>query len=321
MENDSGEKTRELPIRPLEIPGEIQKIPVSEIKPGKIQEKSIEMSGAVVAYFDVLGFSNKTDPKDIEMTLMDFSGPLTLAAIEYPKVRFNVFSDCAFVATQVENAADLLSAIRFAFSQWIADSILVRGGIALGTYSETHSVALDMASKNFVGRLFSGTAVVEAVRLEESGRGALLFASEDCAKFYNRKYHEPIFTLKNDKIVGWSDQDSTLYWFVGISMLRLLRLLSLKSKLKHSATEYLLNNIRYSIAATDSLLPRFLVFAILSLPTIPSRAREKAIHLLKIKDPNDFAPYKKLITDWLKQEKKIKLLEFLAYSDSSIPGP
>lgn len=155
---------KKLPIPPMKISGKIKKIPISKLTPGTIPEKSIEISEAVVAYLDVLGFSEKKDDEDIKLTLSDFSGPIALSANHYPEVRFNVFSDCAFIAASIEHAVDLLSAIRFAFTQWVADGILVRGGIARGTYKETYTIALEMTLKNFIGSLFSGSAVTAAAR-------------------------------------------------------------------------------------------------------------------------------------------------------------
>lgn len=315
---DKNNNKEKLPIRPMEIPMEIKKVPISKINTGKIPEKSIEISEAVVAYLDILGFAEKKNDEDIEMTLLDFSGPLTLSANHYPEVRFNVFSDCAFISASIENATDLLSAVRFAFTQWIADGILVRGGIAIGTYRETYSVALDLVSKNFNGSLFSGSAVTAAVKLEGSGCGALLFTNNECAQFYNKNHGEPIFVLKGNKIIGWTDEDSSLYWFTGISFLRLLKLFPLKNGKRCSVAEKLLNNLWYSFAATDTLLPRFLVLAILSLPTITPEVREKALDLLKIKDPDDFVPFKEPINEWLNNTDKIEFLKLLADMDSSI---
>lgn len=310
-------KSKKLPITPMKISGKIKKIPISQILPGP--EESLSISKAVVAYLDILGFSEKIDDKDIEMSLLDFSAPLVLAANRYPQIRFNVFSDCAFISTSIENAADLLSGIRFAFTQWAADGILVRGGIALGSYRETSGVAQRFASKNYEGSLFSGSAVTEAVKLEGSGPGALLFTNEECANFYNERYGEPIFALDDHKIIGWSDKDSIIYWYTGISFLRLLKLLSLKDGLKHPTTEKLLNNVRYSFVATDSPLPLFLILAILSSSVTTSEARQNATDLFKIEDPDDFSPFKDHINKWLNDTDKIIILKKLADMDSSIP--
>jgi hypothetical protein len=298
---------KKLPIRPFKIPGKIVKVPLSKIKSGKNQEKSISISDAIVVYIDILGFSEKKDGEDIEMCLLDFSGPLTLAAHHFPQVRFNVFSDCAFIASNKENAKDLLSAIRYSFSQWISDGILVRGGIAIGSYNETQSSAQCIAPKNYVGSLFSGSAVTGAVKLEGSGKGALLFTNEECAELYYKNYGEPIFKIDDSILIGWSDEDSILYWFTGISFLRLINLFTIKKNNK-SIIDKLLNNIIYAFDVTDSLLPRFLVLAILSSSIISPEVREKVINILKVKDPDDFIPFKDMINEWLNDSKELKYL-------------
>jgi hypothetical protein len=138
MEEKESTTAIKLPICPKILNGRIiRNIPISEIKPGKIEGKSIEISQAVVAYLDVLGFSDKINDSDIEACILDFAGVLIVASNLYPKVHFNVFSDCAFMSAPKGNAEDLLSALRFAFGQWINDGVLVRGGLAIGSY-RTH---------------------------------------------------------------------------------------------------------------------------------------------------------------------------------------
>lgn len=311
-----------LPIRPWQIPTNAitkGKSASLEMSLDVIPEETIEFPVAITAYFDVLGFSHKKDAKDIEMTLNDFAGPLVIAAHAFSNIRFNIFSDCAFVTASLDNAAQLLSSIRFAFIQWAADSILVRGGIALGSYREIHGAVLRIAPRNFFGNFFAGSAITEAVKLEGSGTGALLFASDECAEFYREKCREPLFYRPGAKIIGWSDDESKLYWFVGVSLLRLLKMLSTPDGLRHPATPHLLSNINYSLEATDgSLKP--LVLSILSWPKLDRRAREEALGLLGIKDPDDFKPFQESIDRWLHDEKAIRLLVTFANFDSSIPG-
>ena len=138
------------------------------------------------------------------MSLLDFSGPLAIAANHCPKIRFSVFSDCAFITTSTKHASDLIAAIRFAFIEWFADGILVRGGIARSGYIETRSFArvLGMPSKNFIGSLFSSSAVTAAMKLEGSGCGALLFINDETAEFLHREYEDPIYTVESYKVVG-----------------------------------------------------------------------------------------------------------------------
>jgi len=305
----------------MKIFREMKEVPISDIRSGIIKEKSLKIDDAIVAYFDVLGFSNKKNNKDVESTLFDFSVPLVLCSKEYPKIRFNVFSDCSFIAAPINNAREILSAIRFSFTQWISDGILVRGGISMGSYSETFSATQQMASENYTGSLFSESAVIKAVKLEDSGEGALLFTDNVCAKLYSEKYGEPIFLLEKQKVIGWTDDESVLYWFIVISFLRLLKFLSLKDAASNSTLKKLIHNLDYSKIATDhsNTLLWFLILAILSSPTVDKNIREKAIVLFQIKDPDDFIPLKKLIKDWLNETKKFELLKALADIDSSLP--
>jgi len=249
---------------------------------------------------------------------MDFSGPLALAARHFPKIRFNVFSDCAFIATSQEYAKDLLAAIRFAFAQWVADGILVRGGLAIGNYDETKTWVVTESPENFTGNLFSGSAVTEAVRLENLGPGALLFVSNPCVRLYGETYEEPIFTLEEHKIIGWSDDDNVLYWFIGISFIRLLRLLNSDASVDHETIEKLRNNILYSLAISDAAIPRFLLLAILSSNIPNEKARKEALKLFSIDEPDDFEPYQELIDGWLEDKQKLLLLKTLSDMDSSV---
>jgi hypothetical protein len=311
--------TVKLPIRPWQLPyNGIIKMDVSQISRLIVPEQTIEFQEAITAYLDVLGFSHKKSAEDMEMTLQDFAGPLVFSANFFRNIRFNIFSDCAFVTTSIENAAPLLSSIRFAFTQWTADSILVRGGIALGSYKEIHGTLNEIAPRNLFGSFFAGSAVTEAVRLEGSGTGALLFVSNECAEFYREKYAEPLFYRPGARVIGWSDSAGILYWFVGVSLLRLLKILSTEDGLRHSATPHLLSNVRYSLEASNEAI-KLVVLAILSWSKLNQKAQEEAVGLLGIKS-QDFERYKKYIDEWLSDEKDIKLLVRFADSDSGIPG-
>ena len=101
-----------LPIRPFQLPSDdIIKMNVSQISRLIVPEQTIEFQEAITAYLDVLGFSHKKSAEDMEMTLKDFAGPLVFSANFFRNIRFNIFSDCAFVTTSIENAAPLLSSI------------------------------------------------------------------------------------------------------------------------------------------------------------------------------------------------------------------
>jgi len=309
------------PIRPMELYGvtKPKMIPISEIKLGI--KVDFEVSEAVVAYFDILGFSEKKNDEEIEACLADFSASLILSARQNPNIRFNIFSDCAFLSAKIADAANLLSAIRFAFLNWIADGILVRGGISVGSYKEIRTAAQDMPSRNVISSLFSGSGVTKAVRLE-NGPGALLFVDETCRDLYISQYGEPIFALDNHTIIGWSDERQPLYQFAALSLIRLLKLLALKDDKYCLIKEKLLNNIRYSnVAVGDRLFLLSLSIPILSLPVITSEIRNDALRLLGIE--SDYFEYcRKNLTKscdaWLDKAEN-KMLLALADMDSSIP--
>jgi len=315
--NKRSKHTGKLPIPPIVIRGKTRNIHVSQIVSGKIHEKSLSFPEAIVAYIDILGFSRKKDD-DMEISLMDFSGPLTLAADCSPKVRFNVFSDCAFLSTRKQDAADLVSALRFSFNQWVSDGILVRAGVAIGTYRETKTSSTSKSPKNFIGSFFFGSAVTAAVQLEASGCGALLFTNIETAGFLANRYNEPIFELDRNKVIGWFSDDSSLFWFTGISLLRWLRLLSTPNKAIDPGRIFL-NNLRYSFtAASNELIPRSLVLAILESVAMTPETRRKAMRILGIKNSSDSGLSKQLINVWRTKRKEMEILQYLADSDSSI---
>jgi hypothetical protein len=121
----------------------------------------------------------------IQATLADFAGALLTPAETYEAIRFKIFSDCAFLAAPIEKIGELISAIRYAFEQWTFDGIFVRGGIALGSYTEYRS--LIKFPKNFEWSFFAGPAVVEAVKCERLGTG----------RCFTRLMIARIFLLKN----------------------------------------------------------------------------------------------------------------------------
>ena len=297
-----------------------EKIDISKISPFVGTRTPSEIPRAVVAFFDVLGFSYKKNDIDIEFTIIDFSAPLILLSCVFKKIRFNIFSDCAFVAAHLKNADELLSIIRYAFSRWISNGLLIRGGIAKGNYKEIYHIALDLASNNFTGNLLYGSAVTRAVRLEGSGSAALLFTHKECADFYRKKFHEPIFTLDNSRIIGWSDDENVLFWFIGISFLRLLQFLALENGEKNSVAIKLLNNIRFTKTILDNNYVKIIILSLLTLPGINHKSYNKAIKIFHIKDPKDFNYFQNQINDFFNErEEDIKLLRNIAHQDSSLP--
>ena len=309
---------RKFPLGAKKIEGIIKMVPISELKSGKIDKNSFEISHAIVAYLDILGFSNKKDETDIENCLLDYTGSLIITSHYYPKIRFNIFSDCAFISTSLENAADLLSALRFAFNQLIAECILVRGGLSLGTYNEIRSSAQEKASSNINCSMFSGSGVVRAVKLEESGPGAFLFTNDECAEFYSKNYGEPIISLDDRKILGWATDESSLINFISASLLRLLKLLSVEDGVDNKPViQKFVNNIRYAFTICEEpLFALEIIKLVLSLPIISEELRQKV--LLEIGINNiQLLPDEK-VDEWL-QKDNFRIFIALADSDSSLP--
>jgi hypothetical protein len=322
LENNTPFKLPKLPIRPMELDKtyQVKEIPIADIISGVHEDQSTVLPEAIVAYFDILGFSGKSNAADLKRTLADFAGPWVEPARTFKHVRFNIFSDCAFVAAPIEKAADLLSSIRYAFLQWTADGILVRGGIGLGTYTQNRSVVHDIATENLFWSYFSGSAVVEANKYESMGKGALLFSSNACADFLARKFAEPVFTFGHHKIIGWSDDEDTLSNFMGVSLLRLIKILSTNDFNCHPAVVHLIANIRYSLAATDKDLMWLYILGVLSLPNLEPVAKKRALQMLQITDLDIFTTFKESIEIFLKNKQLIKYWTLLADFDSSISG-
>jgi hypothetical protein len=290
-------------------------VKLSDLKPGI--EKTLEIKEAIVAYLDILGFSKKRD-REIEACLVDFPGALVLISMQYPNVRFNVFSDNAIVAADMKEAKDLIAVVRHAFGRWSSNGILVRGGMALGSYFEFKSDAISIARSNFRGYLVSGSGVAKAVKLEDSKPAALLFANKECADLLAHKYGEQISGLGSHYIVAWSHDKDALYWFSAISLIRLLRLLSAKETKYVSIKKKLLYNIKCSIAWDNSGFVYAIMLAILSAPSTNAKAKVKVCKWLGIKQ-DSFVRYREPIKEWLKDRRRLSFLEALADLDSSMP--
>ena len=321
MKSAQNNLNKKIKIEKLIKPAEIKNINLSEISPDVKMKESFNYTESIVSYVDILGFSGKKDLDDIETTLFDFSSPLAIASRNAPNVKFYIFSDCAFIVSHIDFAGELLASIRYAFTQWISDGILVRAGIAKGSFGEIftwiHSKNKKYYGKNFIASLFSGNAVVEAVRLEENGDAALLFCSEDCAQFYHSHFNEKILTIENDKmILPWTKEDKALIRLAAITSRRLVKFLSCNDEKYDSIIKKLKKTIVYSIkSAEKAILPFSIVVTVLDLPDTPETVRNAMYEFLSIDDIND---YKVLIQNW-QETDYYKIMKFIADSDSSIP--
>jgi len=306
-----------LPIEPMKLGGKIETVPINKIRSGK--KPTVEIKNAIVAFVDILGFSEKTNDSDIDNTLLDFSGSLTITSIKFPNIRYNVFSDNAFLAADQKDAKDLISALRFAFSRWCSNGILVRAGLALGSYKEFSSTAIKSTSTNFTGNLFSGTAVTKSVRLEQGKGGAQLYTDDQCASFLSKKFGEPIFSVKNSTFIGWSNDDLVLSGFIAISLFRLLRILKINNKKYAKVQEKLLHNLVYSQAQIKTTkLFNLVVLSTIQLSSVRPKIKQKACKLLNIRYDKDFKLWNKFIKKFLNNNSEWKILKGISDADSSL---
>ncbi len=312
-------KELNLPIKPMKLKSsKTGKIALSELKSGKIP--TTEINDAIVAYVDVLGFSEKTNEIDIDNTLLDFSGALILASHQFPNIRFNVFSDNAFLATNKDRTEELVGAIRFVFARWCSNGILVRGGLALGTYKEFSSVAIKSNSKNFTGNLFSGTAITKAVRLEKGEGGAMIYTDKECSDFLAQKFKEPMFIVKDSIAIGWNDDDVVLGKFIAISLFRLLRILEINDKKYKKVQQKLYFNLSYAQnqIKTDGWF-KLVLLSTIKYSEVSVKSKQKACKLLLLNYFEDFKQWDKWIKKFLTtNNQEWMILKGIADADSSI---
>ena len=198
---------------------QVKQIPISKLK---VSDLSISEENAIVGYFDILGYSFKTDCEDSKHSVLDFSGALLLVAKEYPHLKINVFSDNAFVYAKIENVKDFFAGIRFAFDKWVQNGVLVRGGIALGSYNEMGNERYGNTIPNFVESIFFGSAVCQAVRNEDS-KGPFLFVDKASATTINKFINEPVFQVESEVYCyAWSDNPHVLMRYIIMCFVRLL---------------------------------------------------------------------------------------------------
>lgn len=249
---------------------------------------------------------------------------MAIASLKSPHVHFYIFSDSAFIASSTNFADELISALRFAFEHWIADGIFVRGGLALGSFGEMFTYAQKLTTTNFtnnyISRLFSGSAVIKAVRLEEHGDAALLYCSKESAKFYEKNYGEKIHNFYNNKLIfPWTYNDYKLAEFAALSIYRLTKILLSYKKSYNSIIDKFLINIKYSFhVANNPVIPLSKVLAViksLNLEKKISKNIEKLLHL----DIKEYVKrYEILIDTWLEMED-FKITLCIGDLDSSLP--
>jgi hypothetical protein len=142
---------------------------------------------SLVAFFDILGTKELVKRGEFsDFHSLDFANPVGVMALHYPQIRFAAFSDSVVVSCKPEDAKDLLSVLNLVYTNWFADFIFVRGGLAFGEIRWVDQLSVDKHfknAKNFACARLYGPALVEAHELQEkSGPGMVCFVSEAASR-------------------------------------------------------------------------------------------------------------------------------------------
>jgi len=142
----------------------------------------------LVAFCDIIGTSELVRTGNLSLFVpYDFVNPAGIVAGGCPSLRVAAFSDSVVLAAPLSETTNFISAVSFMMTQWLADRILVRGGISLGALRWFDDEGTDSMFRRFpnlsFARLF-GPGLVEAHDLEaRSGPGAALHVGESAARF------------------------------------------------------------------------------------------------------------------------------------------
>jgi hypothetical protein len=132
----------------------------------------------IVAYCDILGTREmiKNGKFGYEY-ILDFANALVASAFQRPNIHVAIFSDNAFIITEVKYINEFIAVIKEAKEQWLSDFIFVRGGIDVG---DVHLIDFDLPSRsNIIVDRFYGGAICGAVECEKnSGPGALFYLTD-----------------------------------------------------------------------------------------------------------------------------------------------
>lgn len=141
----------------------------------------------LVAFLDMLGNqesirSGRFHPADT----LEFANPVGIAAMRNPEMQFAVFSDSVVVSAPADAVDRFVAVVAHLLGNWFCESILARGGVALGEIEWIAQSSIDghfRALTNFHYARVYGRALVEAVELERSsGPRAICFLSPSAAE-------------------------------------------------------------------------------------------------------------------------------------------
>ena len=166
-------------------------------------------SDYIVGYFDILGTADRIKNGSFASSeLLDFAGAIASQARLYPESRIGVFSDGAMLAVPAEAPLDFLAIVEFASCNWLADHVLVRGGVAVGRMQWMDEQASDFFSglPNLTMTRVFGPALVGAIELERSsGPGLLYFLSDEAAALFSRAHRRSV-VMTPTPTLKWMDQ-------------------------------------------------------------------------------------------------------------------
>jgi hypothetical protein len=163
---------------------------------------------SLVAFVDILGTREMSRRNEFsELHALDFANPLGIMARHRTTFRTAAFSDSAIISVDEAEASVFVGVLSYLFTQWFADHVFVRGGIALGEINWVEQPSVDAMFRslhNFQFARVYGGALTEAVELERaSGPWAICFVSEDAAGVLRTANDSSVLSGISDMLV-WS---------------------------------------------------------------------------------------------------------------------
>jgi hypothetical protein len=142
---------------------------------------------SLVAFIDMLGAQESVrSGRFHRWDTIEFANPVGIAANSNPDMQFAVFSDSVVISSPLPVVDRFVAVISYLLGNWFCESILARGGVAIGEIDWVDHPVVDehfRALTNFRYARVYGSALVEAVELERSsGPGAICFLSQAAAQ-------------------------------------------------------------------------------------------------------------------------------------------
>ena len=165
----------------------------------------------LVGYFDILGTKARVRKDRFDdLEISDFATPPEIIAKQFPSFRLAAFSDSVLLSAPPSSALDFLRAINFMTTNWSADLVFVRGGVALGEIIWLDSISHERDLPNFTCARVYGKALVEAISLEHtSGPGIATFVSNNASALLEANVPGSILYAQSNVLVSLTQQEIT----------------------------------------------------------------------------------------------------------------